>query len=921
MSILTIISPNKFVHWHKHILINMIGHYCSLSVVLVLTVQVCMVLCDQSIGNNTEESDHILTSNITLGDEHQQSNVKDWPITQGKPEELYEVESETIENVSQQQHVDSSHSNSILLDDDIIHNDDTIKYWCTIQSKDALSAIKRAKTISCKQQLIDTVCQLQTLDHKYSHNNLKNYCVRDKLPIHKKYEHIGCHISPVDETAEKFVFIDSHSTEIQCVDTCYKYGYELAALENKTECYCSAQSMMDLIEHRSIDLYRNQTVCQIDSCTEENCSLDKAFDVYFTDSYINPEFKPANQSKDPGSLRIVFILTLNGRAVRQVRRLIKNLFSSRHTFYIHVDSRDDYLYRELLPLEKKFSNIFLVKNRYGTIWGGSSLLRMLLDSIRQLLESTTNWDYIINLSESDYTIKPLADLESYLSENYGAIFLKSHSLDNLKFIKKQGLDKTFYECEDRMWRLGDRDLPYGIIYTGGSDWFALPRDFCSFINQDESLLKPLIRLFNQTLLPAESFFHTAALNSEFCHSVIGNNLRISNWKRKQGCKCQHRDVVDWCGCSPLVYRQKDWPKLKSTLNHDIFFSRKFDPTISQEIIYRVDEDLLHKGKEIHQEITDSGDSGTYSSWRNYWENLMDEHDLKHNDDRRTQLFKNFAYLSMVASNMMAQNTSEMSKFVDHVQLKSIDLLFGRIFEGHIITFCFEESVYMDRTGCIQLFVQQERHPDNKTSRHDVNDCFEEASLKWMEMGSDFDIKERMFRTRGGVLGAHSDIVLYHSWYIFGPANENKNYNNTKVRFRLSNRHSRRGGHILDVKLKPKAKSSALLNTFAQALHIRLKKPITTGEWTLSLENEASGDHCVDYNFLVIPDVKEKEDLFKIIYDFATNYRIVDSCYIQPEGEEIEESTLLDFIVGEHWVQSYCQATYWSTKYPDNKSYL
>lgn len=53
---------------------------------------------------------------------------------------------------------------------------------------------------------------------------------------------------------------------------------------------------------------------------------------------IKPEPKPAVQVLGSDSVRIVFLLTVNGRAVRQVYRLIKSLFSERHYFYIHVDS-------------------------------------------------------------------------------------------------------------------------------------------------------------------------------------------------------------------------------------------------------------------------------------------------------------------------------------------------------------------------------------------------------------------------------------------------------------------------------------------------------------------------------------------------------------------------------------------------------
>ena len=52
-------------------------------------------------------------------------------------------------------------------------------------------------------------------------------------------------------------------------------------------------------------------------------------------------------------------------------------------------------------------------------------------------------------------------LELFLGLNNGKNFIKSHGRDVQKFVQKQGLDKTFYECEYRMWRIGDRVLPKG----------------------------------------------------------------------------------------------------------------------------------------------------------------------------------------------------------------------------------------------------------------------------------------------------------------------------------------------------------------------------------------------------------------------------------------------------------------------------
>lgn len=60
----------------------------------------------------------------------------------------------------------------------------------------------------------------------------------------------------------------------------------------------------------------------------------------------------------------------------------------------------------------------------------------------------------------------------------------------------------------------------------------------------------------------QSFFHTALRNSEFCGSYVDNNLHVTNWKRRLGCKCQYKHVVDWCGCSPNNFKTEDWPRLQ-----------------------------------------------------------------------------------------------------------------------------------------------------------------------------------------------------------------------------------------------------------------------------------------------------------------------------------------------------------------------
>lgn len=44
--------------------------------------------------------------------------------------------------------------------------------------------------------------------------------------------------------------------------------------------------------------------------------------------------------------------------------------------------------------------------------------------------------------------------------------------------------------------------------------------------------------------------------------MVDNNLRLTNWNRKLGCKCQYKHIVDWCGCSPNDFKPSDLPRFQ-----------------------------------------------------------------------------------------------------------------------------------------------------------------------------------------------------------------------------------------------------------------------------------------------------------------------------------------------------------------------
>lgn len=65
--------------------------------------------------------------------------------------------------------------------------------------------------------------------------------------------------------------------------------------------------------------------------------------------------------------------------------------------------RSNYLHREAVELAQHYPNIRVTPWRMVTIWGGASLLKMYLRSMKDLLELTEwPWDFFINLSATDY---------------------------------------------------------------------------------------------------------------------------------------------------------------------------------------------------------------------------------------------------------------------------------------------------------------------------------------------------------------------------------------------------------------------------------------------------------------------------------------------------------------------------------------
>lgn len=99
---------------------------------------------------------------------------------------------------------------------------------CEIKSREAISAIHRAKTQNCKQQIVNKTCLIQ--DGNFYSNELPNYCLHGKTTYGR---HLGCY---ADEKKMRLLtgfygnYANTNSPTV-CLDICIQAGFVYAGVQ------------------------------------------------------------------------------------------------------------------------------------------------------------------------------------------------------------------------------------------------------------------------------------------------------------------------------------------------------------------------------------------------------------------------------------------------------------------------------------------------------------------------------------------------------------------------------------------------------------------------------------------------------------------------------------------------------------------
>ncbi|MBE5905163.1 MAG: hypothetical protein E7277_00015 [Lachnospiraceae bacterium] len=293
--------------------------------------------------------------------------------------------------------------------------------------------------------------------------------------------------------------------------------------------------------------------------------------------------------------------------------------SERHAYLIMCHNHFEQLSIELSLLDYEFNDIYIhvdKRSRLSTkakaqiasavhlasitfvhsvkaAWGGDSLMNI---ELRLLKESTkTPHRYYHLLSGADLPLKTQAEIHSFFAntdKDYISLEtshphnVNKNFLDRFRYYypfqnmvgrnpsgfcyKLESFQKKLLSLQKK-WGI-DRTAQANFTYVKGAQWFSITHETACYVLKNS---KRYQKYFRFTFIPDECFLQTIISDSPRLENVVDNNLRYIDWERG----------------APYTFQASDYEEL---LHTTALFARKFDCTIDNVIILKLQSQLLEK---------------------------------------------------------------------------------------------------------------------------------------------------------------------------------------------------------------------------------------------------------------------------------------------------------------------------------------
>nr|POF03207.1 beta-glucuronosyltransferase glcat14c [Quercus suber] len=230
---------------------------------------------------------------------------------------------------------------------------------------------------------------------------------------------------------------------------------------------------------------------------------------------------------------------------RKMLRLLKAIYHPRNQYLLQLDAESSGHERGELALSiqsekvfEAFGNVNVVGKSYAVNQMGASALGATLHAAALLLKISTDWDWFITLSASDYPLMTQDDLLhafTFLPRDLNFVHYtnktswiwKERKLSNQIVVDpslhNQKSSPLFYAVETR-------ETPDAFELFGGSPWVILTRAFMEYcIRGWDNSPRKLLMYFSNVAYPLESYFHTVLCNAaDFQNTTVDNDLSVLN---------------------------------------------------------------------------------------------------------------------------------------------------------------------------------------------------------------------------------------------------------------------------------------------------------------------------------------------------------------------------------------------------------
>ena len=279
-----------------------------------------------------------------------------------------------------------------------------------------------------------------------------------------------------------------------------------------------------------------------------------------------------------GAVKLAYIILAHNRpeqVVELARGLTRNADDARA--FVHFDAKAprtlvDRLDRALdaEPRAEK------VQPSVVTGWGTFGLVSSVVNAITQIERSAFEPDYVVLLSGADLPVRPVAQLERFLTEHLGREFIEvcdsswivgglRESRYRLFFplnLRKHPILHRVLERAQRLLRVR-REFPSGLTPRFGSQWWALSWETCRAIVGYLRKHPNVYRFFRTVWIPDEMMFQTLVHRLVMSERIAGHGLTHYQFTDKGKPVVYHNDHADY------------------VLTLERFFVRKCDPDAAQ----------------------------------------------------------------------------------------------------------------------------------------------------------------------------------------------------------------------------------------------------------------------------------------------------------------------------------------------------